>query len=157
MISENKRLFGFFFRAILSPKSLGMLLVTLAPVFHFRWQQYVGELTPIVYYRSVNVQEDFCLWVVEIKMSLCISAVLASSSLYVCLSPKSLWYIQVVAVSSVDRQSFSFLLAMNFLDVCLASSTKDWLFCSASELVIFTCVLCTKREGGVGVGMLTEV
>lgn len=58
-------------------------------------------------------------------MSLCISAVLASSSLCVRLSPKSLWHIQAVAVTSVDSQSFTFLLAMNFLDMCLASSTKD--------------------------------
>lgn len=36
MISENKRLFWFFCRAILSPRSLGMLLVILAPAFHFR-------------------------------------------------------------------------------------------------------------------------
>lgn len=104
-----------FFRAILSPKSLGMLLVILAPVFHFRWQQYVGELTPIIYCHSLNVRGDFCLWADEIKMALCISAVLASSSLYVRLSPKSLWHTQAVVVSSVERQSFSFLLAMNFL------------------------------------------
>lgn len=83
-------------------------------------------------------------------MSLCISAVLASSCLYVSLSPKSLCHTQAVAVSSVDRQSFSFLLALNCLDVYLASNTKDWLFCSASELVIFTCVLCTKCEGRGG-------
>lgn len=82
------------------------------------------ELTPIVYYQSLNVWGGrFCLW--ADKNVFVHFSILASSCLYVCVSPKSLWHTQAVAVSSGGRQSFSFLLSMNFLDVCLASSTKD--------------------------------
>lgn len=57
MISENKMAFVYcFFK---SHKSLVIPLVILAPVFHFRRQQYVGELTPVVYSCSLSVWGTF--------------------------------------------------------------------------------------------------
>lgn len=114
---------------------------------------------PIVYHRSQNVQGgEFRLWMDKIKMSLCISAVLTSSSPRACLHPKPLRQIQAAALGPVGCRASAFPQPWIFWmwGVFLASIAKDWLFSSASELLIFTCVFCTKCEGGVG-GDASEV
>lgn len=118
-----------------------------------------GNELPIVCYRSQNVQGgEFRLWMDKIKMSLCISAVLSSSSPRACLYPKPLQHIWAAVLGSVGCRAPAFPQPWIFWmwGFFFASSAKDWLFCSASELLIFTCVFCTGCEGGVG-GDASEV